>query len=528
MKHMVTLTRMQLGTALDFLNFKKKKDNKKQMSAFAILGLGFLLFSFLSFFYSMSMGSVMQMLGELDVLPGFLMSITCFITLITSIYKVKGTLFGFKDYDLVMSLPVKTSTVVASRVLLLYIINIFFTIIIMIPGSIVYGYLANPSISFYILMILSMFFIPLIPIILASIIGVLLAAISSRFKHSNVISLVLTILLLVAVLGASLFVQNEQQIVQIGTIIRDQMNRIYPLAELYLRGIIEGDILAFVIFIVVSVVAFVAFSAIVGIMFRKLNSGIMSQRTSANYKFKGVQQTSTLKALYKKELKRYFSTSIYVMNTGFGPIILILGSILLFFVKTEQIKVILETEELLLMVKQVLPFAIALIVATASTTSSAISLEGKNLWIIKSAPIKVSDWFLSKMLVNLTITIPAVFIGGILLGIQFKSSVLQMLLNILLPFVYSYFTAVFGLVINLKFPVFDWTNETVVVKQSAASMIGILSPMVTVGVPMAMLFVFSNISYVFLIIVTSIFVLLVTILLHAKLNKNANQILAKL
>lgn len=528
MKQIITLTRMQIGSALDFLNIKKKKDKKKQMSALAILGLGFLLFSFISFSYSMSMGSVMQMVGELDVLPGFLMAVTCLITLITTIYKVKGTLFGFKDYDLVMSLPVKTSSVVASRVLLLYIINIYFTIIIMIPGIIVYGYLAHPNISFYILTILSVFFIPLIPIILASVIGVVLAAVSSRFKYKNAINTVLSILFFMFLMVALLFIQNEQQLAQIGTMLRDQMNQMYPLAELYLQGITEGNVIAYIGFIAISVVAFIAFAVIVGKLFRKLNSGIMAQRISSKYEFKEVNQVSSLKALYKKELKRYFSTSIYVMNTSFGLIFLILGSIIMFFVQPEQIKLILETKEALTVIQQTLPFGIALMVAMASTTSSSISLEGKNLWIIKSAPIKASDWFLSKILVNLTLTVPTVLIGGILLGIQFKLNAVQMLLNILLPLSYSYFTAVFGLFINLKFPVFDWTNETVVVKQSAASMIGVLSPMVTVGIPTAMIFVFSFINYELLVIATIVIVLVVSILMHLNLNKKADQLVAKL
>ncbi len=528
MKHIVTLTRMQLGSAFEFISFKKKKDKRKQMSALTVLVLGFLLFSFISFSYSMSMGVVMQTLGELDVLPGFLMAITCFITLITTINKVKGTLFGFKDYDLVMSLPVTTSAVVASRVLLLYIINMFFSVVIMIPGIIVYGYLARPSVIFYVLSVISVLFIPLIPIIIASIIGTVLAVIASRFKYSNAINLILSIVFFMFIMFGMMFIQSDQQLVEIGKIIRNQMNQIYPLAGLYLQGIIETDIIAYLSFVVISVIAFAAFSVLIGKIFKRLNSGIMAKRVATNFKLKEVKQVSSLKALYKKEIKRYFSTSIYVMNTGFGLIILILGSIALFFIKSEQINMILASEEMLTMIQKMLPFGIAFLVAMASTTSSSISLEGKNLWIIKSSPIRVRDWFLSKMLVNLTLTIPTVLIGGVLLGIHFKLNALQMIISILIGMAYSYFTAVFGLAINLKFPMFDWTNETVVVKQSAASMIGVLSPMLTVGIPMAVLFVVSNINYELLIAFTIIIVLGVSVALHINLNRKANQIMAKL
>lgn len=528
MKYIITLTRMQLGSALDFMNFRHKKNKKKHMSAFAILAFSFLLFSFLSFSYSYSMGITMKMLGALDVLPGLLMAVTCLITLMTSIYKVKGTLFGFKDYDIIMSLPVKTGTVVASRLLLLYIINIFFTVVIMVPGFIVYGYLARPLLLYYFLGAISIFFVPLIPIIIASIIGTVLAAISSRFKHSNAVNIVFTMLLVFFIFIASFGIQSDQQLIDIGKTIKEQMNQIYPLAHLYLQGIIEYNIVSYILFLLISLIAFALFSIIVGKYFKKMNSSIMAKRVSASFKFKEEKQQSALKALYKKELKRYFSSGVYIMNTAFGPLMLLIGAIGLFFYKPEQVKAMLEMEEARTMLQNSMPIVIAFFVTSLSITASSISLEGKNLWIIKSAPIRVSDWFLSKMMVSFTVTVPTILIGGTLMCIHVRANAVQLLWTLALPLAYCYLTAVLGLLINLKFPVFDWTNETVVIKQSAASMIGTFAPMLTVALPVVVLMFVKSINVNLLYFLTFLIVVGVSGMLHRNLNKRGNEILIKL
>lgn len=50
------------------------------------------------------------------------------------------------------------------------------------------------------------------------------------------------------------------------------------------------------------------------------------------------------------------------------------------------------------------------VLTTTPTTASSISLEHKELWIIKAHPISYKDVFSSKILVNLTVTSIAILI----------------------------------------------------------------------------------------------------------------------
>ena len=98
----------------------------------------------------------------------------------TTIYKANGILFSFRDYDLQMSLPVKSSTIVASRILILYGMNLGFTLLVMLPAAAVYTWMASPSPLFYLFFFFSLLAIPMVPIILATILGVLKMCIRDR------------------------------------------------------------------------------------------------------------------------------------------------------------------------------------------------------------------------------------------------------------------------------------------------------------------------------------------------------------
>ena len=73
-------------------------------------------------------------------------------------------LFGFKDYDLVMSLPVPTSSVVLSRIASLYAMSLLFGVLVMVPAFAVYASAAGVSAVGVACMALSIVLAPLLPL----------------------------------------------------------------------------------------------------------------------------------------------------------------------------------------------------------------------------------------------------------------------------------------------------------------------------------------------------------------------------
>ena len=476
---MLRLVSVQLWAVIgDMLSIGKNRTKKPKL---LYVGVFFfiLLMSGISFFYNMMLGIGFQMYDSLDILPAMMMAVTCVIILMTTIFKVKGTIFGFRDYDMVMSLPVSIGSIVASRLIILYALNFIFVIIMMVPMMLAYGILAGPNFMFYIFCLITMFFIPLVPIVIASFLGTLIAYAASKFRHSNVFTILFSLGFLALIVGGSFTLKgNGRELVDMGKTITNQVNSIYPLASMYTNAVVEHDILGFLLFIGISLIAFLLYTILVRSIFKKMNTLMMTGSYHANYKLGQLKTSSPLKALYLKELKRFFSSTYYVLNTGFGIVMLTIASIALFFVDLQTIFQSADASEAM---TKMLPAFITFCIVMSSTTMASISLEGKNLWIIKSMPVTPKTVFLSKIAVNLTVISPAI-LDVIIMGVALKMEVKRVVCILLVTIACSIFIALYGLVINLLFPNLNWTSEVVVVKQSTATMITIFSSIAYVGV----------------------------------------------
>ena len=158
----------------------------------------------------------------------------------------------------------------------------------------------------------------------------------------------------------------------------------------------------------------------------------------------------------------------------------------------------------------------------SSTTNSAISLEGKSFWILKMLPVSLDKIFISKIMVNLTILIPTIIIGGTFFGIILHLSFIEFLFIYLTPLAYGIFASVNGLLLNITFPRFDYESEVRVIKQSMAVFLTILVGVIMVFVPFNLLDI--NINSIMLItsVMFMIDIFIIIILHHygtMKINK---------
>lgn len=506
MKKVFRLVSIQLWAVLgDMLSIGKNRTKKPKVLYIGVVAF-ILLMSSLSFFYNMMIGLGLRMYNSLDLLPAIIMSLSCMVILMTTIFKVKGTIFGFRDYDMVMSLPVSTSVITASRLIILYALNFMFILIMVVPMMIAYGILAKPGIAFYMIGFVTMFAIPLIPIAIASVLGTLIAYVASMFRHSNVLNIIFSIGFIGVICGASFSMNdNGRELVNMGNALTKQVNAIYPLAGMYTDALVHGSITAFLLFLSISIAAFCIYTLIVKSVFKKMNTLMMTGRYRANFKLGQLKTSSPFKSLYLKELKRYFSSTLYVLNTGIGIVFLTIAAIAVIFVDLD--KIIPDAQSLDVMKKSI-PLYISFCIVMTCTTMASISLEGKNLWILKSMPVTPKTVYLAKVAVNLTILSPAL-IDVIIIGIALKISVVHMICILLIMIACSVLIALYGLLINLLLPNFNWTSEIVVIKQSAATMITIFSGFGYVGLQFVLLFLFPSttiayLSYFFLTLILDI------------------------
>ena len=430
------------------------------------------LMGYVSYTYNYMLGSALKSFNSLELLPAIMLFAACFTNLITTVFKIKGTVFAFRDYDLLMSLPVSTAAVIASRLTILYVYNMLFTAIIMLPMTVVYGYLAKAGISFYILSLLLIIFVPVIPLTAASVIGTLIAYLASKFRRNNLLNILFSLGFVFVIIGLQFMLQGGAgDLANLGKALTEQIYRFYPLARMYTKAVTEGDLVSFFLFIAISLAAFILYTALVRLFFKRINTLMMSARARADYKLVELKVASPLKALYIKELRRYFSSSIYVLNTGIGIVMITVLAVAGLFVDIEGI---FGGEQSLGLLGDNLVLGLVFFIMLSCTTMASISLEGKNFWIIKTLPVEPMTVFFSKIAVNLTICLP-VLLDAVLLGIIFKLEAGGIIILVLVSAAASLFIAMYGLIINLMLPNFTWTAEVAAVKQSASTMVTVFS-----------------------------------------------------
>lgn len=509
------------------LHSKDRKERAK-LAGFGVL-FGFVALSmlFIFFFYSYSLAySLEQMQASLRILPAIMMALCCAISLVTTIFKTNGLLFAFHDYDILMAMPIKTSTIVASRIFMLYGTNLFFNAMVMIPAIAVYCIKVQPSFLFYPVFLLTLLAIPLVPIVAATFIGIMVSLIASRFRHSSVVSVAVTMLLLLGCMALSF--QTETLLSDLGNIsitIMASVNRIYPLTELFTQAVCDQNLLSLLLFAGVSGLLFFLYCLLVGSQFKKINTILTSRKSSSHYQVQYLKVSTPLCALYRKEWKRYLSCSIYFINTVFGAVLMIVACVLLLIFDPNTLVQQIPGVDLLPLLKSIVPFAFCLLVGMSCSSCSSISLEGNSLWIIKSMPVSATAIFLSKAAVNLTFLLPSIAVSTVLMSIALHLDVWQTLALFFLPAAYSLFISLFGLLANLFFPNFTWKAEVNVVKQSVPVLICLLVGMLGAFLSAAPVFLFSSVSPSLLAGLAAVFFLLLSLLIWRILRIKGTQLL---
>lgn len=527
MSNLSALLKISFINATGINGFSKNigdgKEKRKLIGVSGMLLFVGVLVAFLSATYSYALAEVFAPMGELELLLLFAVIVSSIVIVFTYVYKAPGVLFSSKDYELLSALPIKSSTILCSKLMEMMIINYIFTALVFVPASIVYFIKSgNVFWTFFLMMIIGLIFIPMIPVIIASIIAVLISYIASKSRHKSITTILVSTIAVVGILYASIRLQDIlNYFVANSSSIKVGFAKAYPPAAFLSKAMINFDLLAIVKFIAISIIPFIVFILIFSRIFNKINLLLGETYRKSNYKLGSLKTESPIKSLTNQELRKYFSISIYVMNTAVGMVLILLVSILALFKGREIVDVMLKTSELSGMSNITSCTALlALIfgIGLSCTTISSISLEGKNLWIKKTLPISEKDIFKSKILTNLIITVPLSIVINIIFFFALKFEVVYLLLNILISVIFAVLSAVAGLYINLLLPKMEWENPTTVVKQSAAVFVNMIAVFAAIVLPILALIIFKIENIKLFLTVILIILLVLTAIVWRLLN----------
>lgn len=506
MKKLLSLLKATMSQDMSLFRIKARNESRARKIVLPIV---------LALLVMFSVGSYVAILAE-ELAPSHLtyivltifIMVTSLLTIIEGVYKSQGILFEARDNELLFSLPITQSKIFFIRIFKLITFQFLYNSLFMLPAIIVYAIYEKTNVSFYLISTVMLVLLPIIPTILGCIFGYIIKGLSAKFKARNIMQVLFTSLILLGIFYVSFNMQGMvANIVQNANSIQEIITKIYYPAGLYINLIQNFNILDLVTLLAINIVPAFVFVYVASIFYFKINSKL-GEKGNGNKKV-GVAKTTEktyrvgtqLSGLIHKEMKRFFSSPVFMVNAGFGMVLMIAVTFALSINFDGMINSMMqgmETEipipigEIKNMMPKVFYGFVIFISCMTSMTSSMISLEGKSFNITKSLPVETEKILLSKVLTSNILSIPIFLICDVIFFIAFKVAIIDIVFILLASIVMPTLTALIGILMNLKYPKMNATSDTEVVKQSMSSMLSVFMGMFVAILSIAIMIMGNN------------------------------------
>lgn len=409
-------------------------------------------------------------------------------------------LYAFQDYDMLMAMPIKTSHIFLSKITYAYFINLLFGIAYILPAVITYGIITKSLPISLLSALLSVFFLPLFPLVAALALGTLFSYFYNKIKNKNVAK---TLIAFVFLAIYFIFVFKTDNLEDAALL--SMLNSSFLVPFVYVAEALVGNMLNVAIIDLSAAFFAFLFVLLLSLGYKKLNNLITTKNTSGKFVMKEQKQSSIFKTLFMRDFKMFTSSSAALINSLVGPVIII-GLMIAFLIGggvqglvddgiTSPSELDQYVNDALFFMRAAMPFIPIFFLGISQYADYGISLEGKRIWILKSLPVSSKQLLISKLAVSCVFAVPAGVISVILFGIGIYAPFYEVIFSAIIVAAYTVFCALLGLNVNLKFNFFDWKNEAEVVKRGTSVTICMLVGMFAV-IPLAIIqAVASFVSY---------------------------------
>lgn len=494
----------------------KKTGELRSKKSTAAMVLGFLaLFGMISFAF-VGIGSLLidsfHPIG-MDWMYFFMMFfMAIMLGAFGSVFNTYASLYKAGDNDLLFSMPIKPDIIILARLISVYLLGLMYTLVAAIPTLIMYWVKVGATFLTALGQVFCVVIISFFVLAISVALGYVVAVISTKIRSKTFISVLCTLLFLFVYYFAYFKMNKLIRTVAENAEYYGQKIKASTFFMYHLSFGAQGNVWSILIAFAVTLALLLVILLVLRRNFVKIatNTGKSNQK-----KAKVKVKTSSLKsALLKKELKRFASSTNYMMNCGLGLIIMPVVAVFALVradAMNEMIGGMLEDLGSLANALPLIPACIICAICTLNAVSApSISLEGKNVWVLQSLPIDEKLILEAKVNSHVLLnSIPAV-ISTVLLGIAFRLDVVNIVLSICVVWMFIWFDARFGLIENLKHYNLVWTSEVVPIKQSLSVFLNMLVGFViTMIILVASVFACKYVSsYVYMAVLVAVFMLL--------------------
>ena len=473
-------------------NLKTQFREKKGRTIGMIIGILFAvvyLGGFLIFLENGILSYLMKM-GMPDLLLSMAITMSMLGTLIISFFFIMSSLYFGRDAAHIASLPVKSRTVLAAKLTQVWISEVGYSVVFILPAAILYGIRVGADPLLYLRALLAALGAPILPIVLVSFVSTLLIRLSSLWKHRDMIATVSGIVFI----GAYMFLAFNMGSLSGGGEMEDfvasflgsnmarvdALTRAFPPAAWAAKGAL-GDWGQLLLFLAVCAIAAAFAVWVIGFWYRNLS--MLQGETPATARKKGGVRSgsftggSAFKALCMREIRQILRVPAYATNslpTCLMPAFMV-GMMYFAFSRAgadgETLDMLLDqiNPDLLL---PILTAVMAYVAGMNPALSTSISREGKGHDFLTALPVSSRTMVLSKLAVGYVMSLAGVVLATIALAVLLPKFALYALLAFVLCALYTYMTACLVLARDVKHPKLDWVTEQEAMKQNFGAAIG--------------------------------------------------------
>ncbi len=393
-------------------------------------------------------GIYMFALQYKDISPSYVLAIGFFFAstfcLFMNIRPIKEQIIQNKDRELLGVLPLTNNQILCSKMFFIYIKNIIYCFVIM--GALLIAYGSNNEITetFGLMYFIISLIIPLLPIVIVITAIVMLMYVKSKVSRLVYYLICFGLLLLIGIglyYGIGNIDIKDSNFVYM---LYDKLCYVYPLILIFRSAILE-NYLSFLVLLFIPILFMYLYTVILANNYEKLvylndsDSRLIRKKCKLKKRFK-------FNSLVSKELKQLLGDNKERKQYIIFPYLIcfVLLIVSMFVMKTDY-------EKYIDIINYFVPILMLCNMGLVVSTLDTISNEKDSIKFLETLPISRWKIFLSKIVSNVIIGIPILFIQFIVVKLILKLEIGFVLVSLILSFIVLMLMSVLGLVIDLKF-----------------------------------------------------------------------------
>ena len=545
MNKVLKLTKIFLKNSFSNMDAKMGVTSKNSKNKFILYGILFLYLAVLVTFFSYNLINGLITINQQTVFIGIILFIVFGVVIAQSILSSINILYFTKDSEYLLPLPLKPYQIILARTNVMLVVQFLIIALVGLLPLVIYGILTNASISYYILMLISVLLLPILPVLLICILVMIIMSFARLTKNKNKFQVLAYILLLVIVVVFSISISsvkgdisNEemaQMIVQANGMI-EIAKGYFPTLDFLINALTTSSLVVAIIEILktigITIVGFLIYMFIAQKIYFKGLVGNLFSSDSKN-KNKEVNQKKYINSkLYRsyvgKEFKNLVRNPIFLMQCLLPAILIpVLMMGVVYSGMSSQSEDMSQITQITSMMETNTFFMACIILCVIQFFSmfiyisiTAISREGENAVFMKYIPVSLYKQYIYKCIPNIIMNVVTIVICLAVAQYLLKLPIITIILLFIVATVIGTLQSIVMIIIDLKRPKLSWDSEYAVVKQNFNLIFPMIIGMINIAVLIFMVFLFKNINVYIGLFILGIIYTVAVFLTNKYLYKN--------